>query len=166
MRQVNSLGGGLAAVLMWVMVAIVCLDVFTRLLGHSFLWVSEVSVYLLIAIAFLGIGYTFDRDGHFAITSLVDKFPRKPRLLMELVVVALSFAFTLLLTAGSLGLIRFAASMSLESPTVLRIPLSWPYSLITIGCVFLALSLLIRGTLLVRALRHGGELPRGTEPFI
>ena len=161
--RLNALGGYVAGALLWVLAFIVFLDVLLRAFSSPFLWVNEVSVYLLVAIVFLGAGYTYDRDGHFAITFIADRLPRVPRLVLELAIVLLSLAFALLLTWGGIELVRFARSLSMASPTLLHTPLWIPYSAVIAGGASLSISLWARAVTLVHALRHGGDVASRTE---
>lgn len=161
--RVNSAAAVLAAVLLWALALLIFGDIVLRLAGTPILWSNEVSVYLLIAVVYLGIGYTYDKDGHFAILLLVDKLARKPRLAVELATVLLSLAFAILLTIGGIGLVQFARSLSIASPTLLHVPLFIPYSCVIVGGVSLSLSLLSRALTIIDAMRRGADLHHRTE---
>lgn len=164
--RVNAAGGYLAAALLWALAFIIFIDVLLRVIGTPILWSNEVSVYVLIAVVYLGAGYTYDQDGHFSISLLVEKLARRPRLVTELAVVVLSLAFALLFTWGGIELVRFARSLSLASPTLLHVPLYLPYSAVFIGGLSLSISLFARAALLVRALHEGAEVALRTEHSI
>jgi TRAP-type C4-dicarboxylate transport system permease small subunit len=164
--RVNGLAAALAAVLLWALVVLVFGDIVLRAIGAPLLWSNEVSVYLLIALVYLGIGNTYDHDGHFSILLLVDKLPRKPRMGVELVTVLLSLGFVILLTIGGIGLVQFAHSMTMSSPTLLHVPLTIPYSCVIVGGVSLSLSLIVRALTLIDALQRGVDLNNRTEHSI
>jgi len=165
-QQLNKLSGYLAAALLWVLSFLIFADVLLRFSGTPILWSNEISVYLLIAVVFLGVGYTYDCDGHFSITLLVEKLPRAPRIYLELAVVLLSLVFAVLLTWGGIELVRFARSLNLASPTLLHVPLYLPYLAVCVGGFSLVLSLITRAVTLVIALRSGADVALRTEHSI
>jgi TRAP-type transport system small permease protein len=165
-KRVNGIAAALAAVMLWALAILIFGDIVLRALGVPILWSNEVSVYLLIALVYLGIGNTYDHDGHFAILLLVDKLPRKGRLGVELATVSLSLLFAILLTIGGIGLVQFAHSMSMKSPTLLHMPLVFPYACVVVGGVSLSLSLIVRALTLIDAMRRGLDLSQRTEHSI
>ena len=164
--RINSAAAALAAILLWALVILIFGDIVLRLVGAPILWSNEVSVYLLIALVYLGIGYTYDHDGHFSILLIVERLPRATRQGLELAIVIFSLGFAALLTAGGIGLVQFARSLSIASPTLLHVPLWIPYSCVIVGGVSLSLSLIVRALSLVDALRRGVELNQRTEHSI
>jgi C4-dicarboxylate transporter DctQ subunit len=164
--RINSAAAALAAILLWALVILIFGDIVLRLVGAPILWSNEVSVYLLIALVYLGIGYTYDHDGHFSILLIVERLPRATRQGVELAIVVFSLGFAMLLTAGGIGLVQFARSLSISSPTLLHVPLWIPYSCVIVGGVSLSLSLIVRALSLVDALRRGVELNQRTEHSI
>jgi TRAP-type C4-dicarboxylate transport system permease small subunit len=165
-RRVNAVGAWIAAALLWLLAFVILMDVVLRAVGTPILWGSEVSVYILIAVVFLGTGYTYDCDGHFSITLLVEKLPRVPRLMIELAVTVLGLAFAILFSWGGVELVRFAKSLSMASPTLLHVPLVVPYSAIIVGGVSLSMSLVARIAELVHALHTGADVALRTEHSI
>lgn len=165
-KRVNGVAAGLAAVLLWALVILIFGDIVLRALGVPILWSNEVSVYLLIALVYLGIGNTYDHDGHFAILLVVEKLPRRGRLGVELATVSLSLAFAVLLTIGGIGLVQFAHSMSMKSPTLLHMPLVVPYACVIVGGLSLSLSLIVRALTLIDAMRRGLDLHQRMEHSI
>lgn len=164
--RANAAAAAVAAVLMWALVSLVCIDVSLRALGAPILWSSEVTVYLLVSAVFLGMGYTYDRDGHFAIALVVEKLPRKGRLSLELLMVLLSLLFAGLLAWGGVGLVQFARSLSMSSPTLLHVPMFIPYSAVCVGGASLCMSLVVRAAVLAEALRTGRDVAVRTEHSI
>lgn len=165
-KRVNGVAAALAAILLWALVILVFGDIVLRTLGTPILWSNEVSVYLLIALVYLGIGNTYDHDGHFAILLIVEKLPRKGRLGVELATVSLSLVFAVLLTVGGIGLVQFAHSMSMKSPTLLHMPLAVPYACVIVGGLSLSLSLIVRALTLIDAMRRGADLTQRMEHSI
>lgn len=164
--RLNRAAAVLAAILLWALAILIFGDIVLRFAGTPILWSNEISVYLLIAVVYLGIGYTYDKDGHFAILLLVDRLSRKSRLRLELATVLLSLVFAILLTIGGAGLVQFARSLSIASPTLLHVPLFIPYSCVVVGGLSLSLSLVCRALNIVQAMRSGIDLVQRTEHSI
>jgi len=72
--------------------------------NSSFLWTFEISSWLLVAFAFLGMGYTLQSGGHVRITLLASRLPRRIQTWLELVLSLISAAmfiyFTIFLFEG------------------------------------------------------------------
>lgn len=166
LERLNAGAAAVAAALLWMLALLVFMDIVLRVAGAPILWSNEVSVYLLIAVVYLGIGYTYDRDGHFAILLVVDRLPRKARLFLELFTVLLSLGFAILLTCGGIALVQFARSLSMASPTLLHVPLAVPYTLVIAGGVSLSISLVLRLLNLAGALHRGADVAQREEHSI
>ena len=66
--------GGLAAVLVFLVMMGISVDVFTRYItGRSITWMFEVSEYALLYIPCLGMAWLARENGHIAITTFVEK---------------------------------------------------------------------------------------------
>ena len=60
--------------------AIVCLEIFSRnIVGHSFIWVEEISMIMLGWLAYISAAYTVRKKGHVALEFLYKKFPMPAR---------------------------------------------------------------------------------------
>ena len=72
--------------------------------NSSFLWTFEISSWLLVAFAFLGMGYTLQSGGHVRITLLASRLPKHIQTWLELVLSLISAAmfiyFTIFLFEG------------------------------------------------------------------
>lgn len=161
---INQAGGHLATLSLWILTAIVFMDVVLRALGSPSLWASEVSVYLMLAVAFLGAGATQAVDGHFRVTFLRDLFGPGVRRGLDALAFGISTVFAVLFTIGSWKLASFSWMLDFRSPTMLQIPLWLLQGLMALGGVLLTLATL-RDFLLVllygsqaRDPRSGGEV--------
>jgi TRAP-type C4-dicarboxylate transport system permease small subunit len=75
--------------LLAVMAALVIGNVFSRyLFGHSFSWVEELTRYMMIWLAFLGLGPALRAGGHIAIDSLPQALPPAAALVLRALLVA------------------------------------------------------------------------------
>ena len=116
-------------------------DVLWRSLGAPTIWGAEVSVYLMLALAFLGIGHTWAEDGHFRVTLLVGRFGRRGQLACDLLGTLLALVFTLLLAIGAYRLSAFSFQLGFTTPTVLKLPVGLLQGVVFIGAVSLLIAL-------------------------
>lgn len=76
-------GAGICATLLVVLVlAEICRRTF---FNSSFLWTFEISSWLLVAFAFLGMGYTLQSGGHVRVTLLTSRLPKQVQTWLELI---------------------------------------------------------------------------------
>lgn len=126
---------------LWLLAAVVLYDVALRTAGHPPVWGAEVSVYLMIALAFLGAGHTWHEGGHFRVTILTGMLEPGARRFLDAVCAATALAFAIAFTAGAWRLAAFSYSLGFTTPTVLRVPMWLLQGLIVLGGAFLALAL-------------------------
>lgn len=148
--RLASFSGYIATFLMWVLFIVVCYDVFLRALGISSLWASEVAIYLLIAVGFLGIGATQLEDGHFRVSFLRDALPARIRAVLDVVSACVSLLFAAALTWGAWQAVSFSWSLGFRTSTVLQLPVWALQSLLLAGGGLLFLSLLRDLVLIIR----------------
>lgn len=96
---------GVCATLLVVLVlAEVCRRTF---FNSSFLWTFEISSWLLVAFAFLGMGYTLQSGGHVRVTLLASRLPKQVQtwleLILSLVGAAMFIYFTIFLFEGMIS---------------------------------------------------------------
>ena len=120
-------------------------DVLTRyFLDFASPWAFDLSEYALIWITFLGAPWVLLQDRHVRIELLVDTLPRTAQKILGLSVsIIASFAcLTLMWKTG------FAAFQYIENeimmPRIWRIPRIYPFCIIPIGSLFLAVAFIVR----------------------
>jgi C4-dicarboxylate transporter DctQ subunit len=149
------LGEYAAVTVIWALAGVMAWDVAMRGLGIAQLWASEVSVYLMLALAYLGAGATLSGDGHFRVTFLRDLAPAPVRLAMDYFAVGLTLLLSLAMCWGVWTVVQFSLQLNLTTSTLMRVPLWMLYGIMLAGCILLALAAL-RELLLVfqRGVRH------------
>jgi TRAP-type C4-dicarboxylate transport system permease small subunit len=157
-RTLVAVNRALLGLMMLAMTALVFTNVVTRYgFGFSIAWVEEVSLYLMIWIAYLGAGLAMREGRHVAIETFQDRLPAGVVPWVRAAVGAAVLAFLACLAALGFEFARFA--MDQETP-VLEIPAGIPYLAIPIGAVVFGLHLLlVFGDYDARRLR----LPGATE---
>jgi len=159
---VNAVAGKAAFVALWALTAVVLLDVALRSVGTPTLWGSEVSVYLMLALAFLGVGHATVEGAHFRVTVLVERLGPRARRVLDLLCDALALAFTIGFTVGAARLALFYHQLGFQTNTMLHVPLALLQGLVVAGGVFLALALLanlLRAVLGLEAPKPPSDLP-------
>jgi len=124
-------------------------QVFGRyVIGRAPAWTEEVARMLVAWMAMLGTAACLRSGGHIAVGALVDAVSPKVRA----VLLALRDA-AMMATAGVLGWagFRFAEMNGVQESAALEIPMSIPYSAMSVGAVLMAIVLALA--------RLGGETP-------
>ncbi len=153
--RLGRIGGMLATVMIWLLAITVTYDIALRSLGIPTLWAAEVSIYLMVAMAFLGAGATQSVDGHFRVTFVRDLCPPKVRTCLDILSLLVALVFAVLFTIGAWGLVSFSWMLNFKTSTLLEIPLWFLQGLMVVGGFLLALATL-RDLLLV--LMHGSSI--------
>jgi TRAP-type C4-dicarboxylate transport system permease small subunit len=104
---------------------------------------DEVSAYMLVALSFLGLAYTWRQGGHVRITILVSRLPGKAAAWVRLIGLIMTFIFMIELDRAAYKMIVYALQINLRSSTWLMFPLFWPQLTVFIGFVLLTLLLVI-----------------------
>ncbi|MGB3865306.1 MAG: TRAP transporter small permease [Xanthobacteraceae bacterium] len=142
------IGGMLTTLVIWLLAITVTYDVVLRSLGIPTLWAAEVSIYMMIAMAFLGAGATQSVDGHFRVTFVRDLCPPTVRFVLDVVSLVLAVAFAVIFTIGAWRVTSFSWMLNFKTSTLLEIPLWILQGLMVIGGALLILAS-VRDLLLV-----------------
>ncbi len=121
--RISDFGELVATLATWLLAFTVTYDVTLRALGLPTLWAAEVSIYLMIAAAFLGAGATQAKGAHFRVTFLRDHLSAGARTVFDLVSAGSSLLFAVLLTIGSWKLVSFSWMLDFQTSTLLQVPL-------------------------------------------
>lgn len=138
--KLGSAGAAVATLVIWLLAITVTYDVILRSLGAPTLWASEVSIYLMVALAFFGIGATQSVDGHFRVTFVRDLCPPKVRAAFDLFSLIASLIFALGFTWGAWKLVSFSIMLNFKTPTILEVPMWLLQGLLLVGGVLLVLA--------------------------
>jgi TRAP-type transport system small permease protein len=139
---IAGLGGYLSGWLVPIMMVLVVAEVFMRYLVHRPLMVAdEFSAYMLVALSFIGLAYTWRQGGHVRITILVSRMSFKSANWIRLGGLIAIFIFMLEMDRSSYKMILYALQMNMKSSTFLMVPLFWPQLTVFIGFVLLTLSI-------------------------
>lgn len=143
-EKIAYLSGCFAGWLVPLMMMLVVVDVFMRYVMNRPLMVSdEFSAYMLVALSFLGLAYTWREKGHVRVEILVNRFPPGAYGWVRLSGLILAFIFMIEMDLAAYKMIAYALQMNLRSSTWLMFPLFWPQLTVFLGFVMLTLLLIV-----------------------
>ncbi len=103
---------------------------------------TEISEYLLVAIAFLSLGYAQLKGIHIRVETFLILIPKKLRTVLNIFfsLVALTFFVVMTLQIADRAYLDWANKILLSRTTV-RLPVWWPSFIAALGCTLLVISL-------------------------
>ncbi len=115
--------------------AIVCLEILSRnIVGHSFIWVEEISMIMLGWLAYISAAYTVRKKGHVALEFLYKKFPMPARKALFVIFTLGMIAFFAFIFTSGVGNAKMLSRIPL---TQTRLPRGLIYSGLPVGCVLM-----------------------------
>jgi TRAP-type C4-dicarboxylate transport system permease small subunit len=138
------------------MMILVTVEVFMRYVLHNPPMVAdEFSAYMLVALSYLGLAFTWRQGGHVRITLVVSRLPAKAASWIRLIVLILIFIFLVGLTHAGYKMVVYAWQIDLRSDSWLTVPLFWPQLTVFIGFVTLTLMLPVEIAKVIAKIRAG-----------
>lgn len=148
---VSELSGYLSAVALLLATAATTHGVASRyFFGHPTVWQTEVSIYLLMFVTFVGGAYGLKNHAHVGVDLLITSAPRRVQLLMRLLAAILSLVVVLVIFWTSTQMWWEATQKGWTSSTAFRAPLSIVYAILPLGMLLVAcqyLAFIIEGLL-------------------
>ena len=123
-------------------------------------WVLEISEYLMVFGAFLGMAYAMQVGAHVAVDVIYLRYSDQKKRIADLVVAVLSLFFWALLTWSALRQFFLYLARDTKSPTVLAVPLAYPMVLVFVGSLICCFQGLLMSYDAVRALGVGSGVVR------
>ncbi|SLM18152.1 putative 2,3-diketo-L-gulonate TRAP transporter small permease protein YiaM [uncultured spirochete] len=121
------------------------------ILKSPLFWTDELSRYLMIYMVFFGSALSFRADKHPSLTFIIDKLPKKWRLIWDLVIDLLLMAILVLLIWGALDMIT---SGPVGFTPSLRIKFTWVYWAIPLGSISMLIEIIFRLYRRIKNLSH------------
>ncbi len=137
------------------MVLLAGLQIVCRIWFTALAWSEELTRYLMVWATFLGASCVYRRSGHINVTVVQALFPEPCQKMMRLCCHLLCGAFCL--TAALYG-IDYMGMQSRQLSAALRIPMSWVYLAIPVGCGLIVLHVLDS---IINMLQWGGKSEEG-----
>jgi TRAP-type C4-dicarboxylate transport system permease small subunit len=156
--RLSELAGYTSAVLILASVLVICYGVLLRYFaGASTVWQTELSVYFLIYAAFVGSAYGLKHDDHVKIEFVVRRLPPRAREGVRFLTALLGFGLAVVVAALAFDLWWDATQAGQRSGTAWNPPLTYPYLILPLGMVVLALQYLALAVEIVQGIRSGGD---------
>jgi TRAP-type C4-dicarboxylate transport system permease small subunit len=105
--------------------------------GYSLSWSEELARYMFVWQTWVSTGYAVKKRRHIRITSLVDLTTGAARALLELIVLAIWFAFSVFLGYESIGLCRMLYAQG-QTSTAMGMPMWIAYLSVPVGAIIMA----------------------------
>jgi len=141
----GELAGNIGGFCLLIMSLIICYGVLMRyVFGSPSIWVTEFSVYLCIAVGFIGASYTLKNNEHFAITIVVERLSPRKHKILKIVTDIMGIVYSLVFVWKGIDMVIFSYTFGDTSEGLLAIPLWIPELLVPIGGVLLLLQFLNR----------------------
>lgn len=130
----------MAAICLAIVTLTITFDVCMRYLFHSpTVWVQETSIYMCIAIGFLGLAYALKNDAHFSITILTDHLTPKNRSRFKIFTSFAGILYSAVFVVKGYENAKFSFDIGDVSTGLLATPLWIPWTLVPIGGLLLGL---------------------------
>ena len=156
MKILKNLDEYILVTILGISTSVIFLQVIMRyVFSNSLSWSEELARYLFVWQTWLATGYAVKRRRHLRITTLVDKTSGRKRLLIEMIVLAIWFAFTVFLCVYSARLCTMIYGQGQVS-TAMRIPMWIPYMGVPVGTAYLAIQLVCESIRFYREFKPAG----------
>jgi len=157
--RIADLVGYFSGWLVPLMMILIAVEVFMRYVLHQPLMVAdEFSAYMLVALSYLGLAYTWRQGGHVRISILVSRFPSRVSSWVRLISLIMVLIFLIGLDQAGYKMIMYALKINLRSSTWLTIPLFWPQLTVFIGFILLTLLLVAEIARTIVKIRAGEKV--------
>ena len=141
-KVTDILSGYLQAGIIFFLMVMLLAEVLTRYILRSPLSIAdEMGGYLLVAITFMGLAYTWKEKGHVRVSLLISRLPDKFAQQLRFITLILATVFTLPLIKACYDLISDSLLFESRSGSWLRTPLAYPQTVMLIGAIMLFLQL-------------------------
>jgi TRAP-type C4-dicarboxylate transport system permease small subunit len=159
LEKIAYLGGYYSGWLVPLMMMLVVVEVFMRYVLHQPLMVAdEFSAYMLVALSYLGLAYTWRQKGHVRIEIFVNRLSSRAYSWIRLLGLIFTLIFLIEMDRAAYKMITYALKINLRSSTWLTFPLFWPQLTVFIGFVLLTLLLIADITRAIAKVRVGEKV--------
>lgn len=156
---ISEVSGYLSGVCILGSTLVICYAIAVRALGGATIWQTELAIYLLMFVTFIGGAYGLKHGSHVAVDLLVDRLPGRARPAARLVAAVLALVIIAVVGWRSFDMWWGATERGWTSGTAWDPPLTFPYAILPLGMLLVALQYLV---IITRTIRDvvGGPGPR------
>ena len=136
---VNIVSGHFSGWLVVIMTSLVLIEVVSRyIFGAPLRIADELGAYMMVAMVFLGLGYTWKEKRHIAIEFVIDRFPPKVRIWLDLIILIIVAGFVPVMIYASYEVVISSFKTGITGyGGLLQLPLAWPKLTLLIGSIIL-----------------------------
>lgn len=160
-EKTGDISGYISGLLVPLMMILMVVEVITRYFLHQPLMIAdEFTAYMLVALSYLGMAFTWRQGGHVRISILTSRLSARLSSKIRIITLILVWIFMLEMVRVAYKMVVYAHKIDLRSPTWLTVPLFWPQMTVLVGFIIFTLVLtaeIIRGLARIRA----GEILEG-----
>lgn len=143
-KMTDLISGHLQGWLLCLLMVLILVEVATRYVLQNPLSVAEeYGGYILVAIVFIGLAYTWKERSHVRVTLLTDRLPLKAQLALRLITVLIAAVLAGFMVVASWQLVDESLMFGDRSGSWLRTPLAWPQMVLILGSALLLLQLIV-----------------------
>lgn len=143
-ERVTVITGHVCAWMTLAMMVLILYEAFMRyVFRHSPMVADEISSYMLVFLAFVGLAYTWKGKGHVVIDVLTVRLPASVVHRLRIITLVIALVCSILLTKLGYDFIIRTVNMRIYSDSWLRVPQEWPRGFIFVGFLFLSLQLIV-----------------------
>lgn len=133
-ETISSVSGWLSGIGIYAMTGIIFVDVFLRyVFSKSLLFADEMSIYLMVYIAFIGAGLTMKMGRHIRVDILYLRLSQRAQLWLDIVTTVMGTIVTFIMTWQCTKWVIYTHRTSFISPGILETPMWIPMMVVPIG---------------------------------
>ncbi|MQA84788.1 MAG: TRAP transporter small permease subunit [Streptosporangiales bacterium] len=153
----SEVSGYLSGACIFLATLIICYAVAVRALGGTTIWQTELAVYLLMFVTFIGGAYGLKHGDHVSVSVLVDRLPGRARSITLLVAAGLSLVIIAVVGWRSFDMWWMATERGWKSNTAWGPSLTFPYAILPLGMLLIGLQYLVIVARTIRTLLAGDD---------
>ncbi len=154
----SEIAGYLSAIALVLATLAMMHGVLTRyFLKSPTIWQTEVSIYLLVFVTFVGAAYGLKHHAHVGVDLLVDRLPPRPQLVVRVLTAVLASVVVLAVVYTSYGTWLEAYQGDFRTSTVLATPLWIVYAILPVGMLLVLFQYLYFAIDAIGCLLAGGD---------
>lgn len=143
---------------------VICHAIVVRALGGTTIWQTELAIYLLMVVTFIGGAYGLKHGHHVRVDILLDRLPGRTRPVAELVATTLALLVIGAVAWRSAGMWWHATERGWTSGTAWNPPLVYPYAILPLGMALIALQYVVIVARTIRRITAGAPPADPDEP--
>lgn len=138
----SEISGYLSGACIFIAMLVICYAIIWRALGYGTVWQTELTVYLLMVVTFIGGAYGAKHGHHVKVDLIINWLPARGQLVAQLIAGSLSLFLVAMVAWYSYGMWWEATVRGVNSGTSWNPPLTYPYATLVVGMILMTLQYL------------------------